>query len=456
MADKEKNYDPDKDISYLCAESRKYTSIDTSEYQRYKVKRGLRNSDGSGVMAGLTKICNVHGYVMDEGEKSPVPGQLIYRGINLEDIVNACAAENRFGFEEVAWLLLYGQLPTRHQLEVFYRALAHQRELPVAFVDDVITKAPCANIMIALQRATLALYTYDPDPDTLTLENIMRQSISLIAKMPTMMVSAYQVKRRIYDHKSMYFHNTKKELSVAENILRTMRSDKQFTDDEAKMLDLCLILHMDHGGGNNSTFATRVLTSSGTDTYSSVAAGIGSLKGPRHGGANAKVMEMMRFIKAGVSNWKDETEVSHFIEKILDKEEGNGSGLVYGMGHAVYTLSDPRAIMLKRYAEKMAVGTEHEAEFELIQLVEKLTPGIFSQKKKIDAPLCANVDMYSGMVYTMLSIPPELMTPLFAVARTVGWCAHRMEEAFTTGGKIIRPAYKAISPKTDYVPLDKR
>lgn len=456
MAEMGKHYDPDKDITFLCAESRKYTSIDKTEYQRYKVKRGLRNADGSGVMAGLTKICNVHGYVMDEGEKSPVPGQLIYRGFNLEDIVDACTAEDRFGFEETAWLLLYGQLPTKHQLDVFNRALARQRELPPTFVDDVITKVPCQNIMNALQRATLALYTYDEDPDGITLENIMRQAISLIAKMPTMMVAAYQVKRRIFDHKSMYFHNPKKELSVAENILRTMRSDKQFTDAEAKMLDLCLILHLEHGGGNNSTFATRVLTSSGTDTYSAVAAGIGSLKGPRHGGANAKVMEMMSHIKENVSNWQDETEVAAFLQKLLDKEAGDGSGLIYGMGHAVYTVSDPRAIMLKRYAEIMVAGTEYEAEYNLIQLVEKLTPALFRKKKNLDVPLCANVDMYSGMVYTMLNIPPELMTPLFAVARTVGWCAHRIEEAMTTGGKIIRPAYKAISPKAAYIPLDKR
>ncbi|MDL2234128.1 citrate synthase [Ruminococcaceae bacterium OttesenSCG-928-L11] len=451
-----RKYDPDKDISFLCAESRKYNNIDPSEYKRYRVKRGLRNDDGSGVVAGITRICNVHGYVMDEGEKSPVEGRITYRGVNLMDIIAACRAEDRFGYEEVAWLLLYGQLPTRHQLDIFDRSLSNQRELPPQFVDDVIMKAPSANIMNALQRATLALYTYDEDPDGMSMENVMRQSMSLIAKMPSMMVAAYQVKRRNFDHKSMYFHNPDKKLTVAENILRTMRSDKQFTDQEAKMLDLCLMLHVEHGGGNNSTFATRVLTSSATDTYSAISAGIGSLKGPRHGGANAKVLEMMGHIKENVSNWQDETEVARFLRKLMDKTAGDGSGLIYGMGHAVYTLSDPRAIMLKSCAESMVVGTEYEAEYNLIQLVEKLTPDIFREKKGIDGPLCANVDLYSGMVYTMLKIPPELMTPMFAVARTVGWCAHRIEEIFTTGGKIMRPAYKAISPRTDYVPLDKR
>ncbi|MDR2931775.1 MAG: citrate synthase, partial [Oscillospiraceae bacterium] len=380
MSENGRKYDPDKDITFLCAESRKYNTIEPGDYRRYSVKRGLRNDDGSGVMAGLTKICNVHGYVMDEGEKAAVEGKLIYRGVDLEDIVNACIDENRFGYEEVAWLLLYGKLPTQHQLDVFNRALARQRELPGTFVDDIIIKAPSANIMNVLQRATLALYTYDEDPDGLTLENIMRQSISLIAKMPSMMVAAYQVKRRTYDHKSMYFHHPKREYTVAQNILRTMRSDKQFTDEEAKMLDLCLILHAEHGGGNNSTFATRVLTSTATDTYSAVSAGIGSLKGPRHGGANAKVMEMMEHIKANVSNWEDETEIVRFIEKLFDKQAGDGSGLIYGMGHAVYTLSDPRARLLKKYAERMVAGTEFEAEYRLLERVEKLSPAVFRSK----------------------------------------------------------------------------
>ena len=452
----EKRYDPDKDIAFLCEQSRQYNYIDPKEFDRNYVKRGLRNSDGTGVMAGLTRICNVHGYVVDAGERSAREGQLVYRGIDVRDIVGACRESDRFGFEECAWLLLYGHLPTQHQLEIFNRVIADERDLPDNFVDDIILRCPTPDVMNALQRATLALYSYDQAPDDLSLENTMRQSISLIAKMPTMAVAAYQVKRHKFDRKSMHLHIPKPELSLAQNILRTLRTDKQFTDAEAKMLDLCLLLHAEHGGGNNSTFAARVLTSSATDTYSAIAAGIGSLKGPRHGGANQKVMEMTEYIKEGVHNWKDETEVRSFIQKLLDKEAGDKSGLIYGMGHAVYTISDPRAILLKQYAEGMVQGTEYEAEYRLLELVEKHTPQLFAQKKGIQMPLCANVDLYSGLVYTMLAIPPELITPLFAVARTVGWCAHRIEEILTAGGKIIRPAYKALSPDTSYIPIDQR
>lgn len=393
---------------------------------------------------------------MQDGKIVPAPGRLIYRGIDIENIVDACVGENRFGFEEIAWLLLYGHLPTKSQLEVFERSIAREREMPDLFVDDVIMKAPSRNIMNSLQRSVLALYSYDENADDISLENAMKQSISIIAKLPSIMVAAYQVKRRVYDRKSMYFHHCKEELSVAENILRTLRWDKQFTDQEAKTLDLCMILHAEHGGGNNSTFSTRVLTSSATDTYSAIAAGIGSLKGPRHGGANEKVMEMMTCIKESVQNWEDETELSSFINKIMDKQAGDGSGLIYGMGHAVYTISDPRATILQDYAMKMAQGTEFEREFYLLNRIEKLVPAIFQQRKGTTAPLCANVDMYSGLVYTMLELPPELFTPIFAISRTVGWCAHRIEELLTTGGKIIRPAYKAIAPAAKYVALADR
>lgn len=457
MADVITRYDPDKDITFLCEESRKYNYIDPSDFGRYKIKRGLRNEDGTGVMAGLTKICNVQGYIYgSDGKIIPTEGKLTYRGIDVAELVDGFVAEDRFGFEEVAWLLLFGQLPTAHQLDVFDRALSKQRDLPDLFVDDIIIKAPTRDIMNALQRSVLALYSYDEDADDITMENVIRQSMSIIAKLPTIMVAAYQVKRRTYDRKSMYFHHSKQELSVAENILRTLRWDKQFTDDEAKLLDLMLVLHAEHGGGNNSTFSTRVLTSSATDTYSAISAGIGSLKGPRHGGANAAVRFMMESIKDGVRNWEDETEVAAFIEKIMDKQAGDGSGLVYGMGHAVYTVSDPRAIMLKKYAHKLSEGTEYEREFDLTQRVETLAPGIFQRRKGTSAPLCANVDMYSGLVYTMLGIPPELFTPLFAVSRTVGWCAHRIEELLTTGGKIIRPGYKAIAPDSRYQMLAER
>lgn len=456
MSDELKRYDPDKDITFLCEQSRKYNYIDPKDFKRHAVKRGLRNEDGTGVTAGLTKICSVEGYTWEGETKIPTPGRLIYRGVDLDDLTTGFTNENRFGFEEVAWLLLFGQLPTANQLDVFDRALSRQRELPDLFVDDIIIKAPTRNIMNALQRSVLSLYSYDDNADDISLENVMRQSISIIAKLPTIMVAAYQVKRRTYDRKSMYFHHSKEELSVAENILRTLRWDKQFTDDEAKVLDLCLVLHAEHGGGNNSTFSTRVLTSTATDTYSAISAGIGSLKGPRHGGANEKVREMLDAIEDGVHNWSDKTEVASFLEKIMDKQAGDRSGLIYGMGHAVYTISDPRAVILKKYAQKITQGTDLEKEFELISLVEELSPGIFQRRKNLTAPLCANVDMYSGLVYTALNIPSELFTPLFAVSRTVGWCAHRIEEILTTGGKIIRPAYKTINMNGEYQPLSDR
>ncbi|MCL2034882.1 MAG: citrate synthase [Oscillospiraceae bacterium] len=456
MSDKGMGYDPDKDITLLCEESRKYNYIPPEDFIKNNVKRGLRNADGTGVVAGITKICNVEGYEIQDGKKVPVPGKLIYRGIDVEKIVNACICENRFGFEETSWLLLYGHLPNKGQLESYERMVSRQRELPDFFVDNVIMKSPSGDIMNALQRAVLALYSYDENADDISLENVMRQAISIIARIPSIMVSAYQVKRRHFDRKSMHFHHCKEELSTAENILRTLRSDKQFTDEEAKTLDLCMVLHAEHGGGNNSTFSARVLTSSATDTYSAISAGIGSLKGPRHGGANQKVMEMMECVKEGVSNWEDEAEIQSFLRKIMDKKAGDGAGLIYGMGHAIYTISDPRASILREYATKMAEGTEYEKEFNLLRSVEKLSPEVFRDKKGIDVPLCANVDLYSGLVYTMLKLPPELFTPIFAISRTVGWCAHRIEEILTTGGKIIRPAYKAVSPYADYTDINDR
>ncbi len=444
-----------KDIQILCEEYKKYNYIDPSYNELYNVKRGLRNADGTGVLAGLTQICNVHGYVMDEGEKAPVDGRLTYRGIDIHDLINGCAAENRFGYEEAAWLLMFGSLPTKEQLLLFNEIITEYRELPENFVDDMIIKAPSKDIMNKLARAVLALYSYDEDPDTCTIENVMRQSIMLVARMPSIMVSAYQVKRRAYDHKSMYFHQPKKELSIAENILRTMRSDKQFTPEEAHLLDLCMILHAEHGGGNNSTFAARVLTSSGTDTFACISAAIGSLKGPRHGGANRKVREMLGFVKEGVQNWEDDGEVADFLRKLLNKEAGDRSGLIYGMGHAVYTKSDPRACILKENAIRLAQGTEWEAEFRLLEAIERLTPQVLAEKKNDGKVVCANVDLYSGMVYQMLGIPEELHTPIFAVARTAGWCAHRMEEMVTTA-RIMRPAYKSISPSRPYIPLADR
>ena len=430
-------------------------SIDPKYYDKYVVKRGLRNSDGTGVIAGLTNICNVHGYVVNEGEKSPIDGQLIYRGYNINDIVNNAVAENRFGYEEVVYLLLMGNLPNRQELAAFRDIMAENRALPPSFFEDMILKAPSKNIMNKMARSILALYSYDDNPENCSPEYEIATAISIISKLPNIMVSAYQVKRRTFDGKSMIMHPLIASHSTAEMILSALRPDRKFTDDEAKLLDLMLILHAEHGGGNNSTFACRVLTSSGTDPYSAYAAAIGSLKGPRHGGANIKVDQMQECIKENVKNWDDEGEVADFLRKILRKEAYDKTGLIYGMGHAVYTLSDPRAVILKANAKKLAEGTEFEREFRLLETIERITPQLFAEEKGVDKVMCANVDMYSGLVYRMLGIPQDLFTPLFAVSRMAGWCAHRFEE-LVTGKRIIRPAYKAVRTERDYVPLDER
>jgi len=442
-------------FSSLCEEFKKNNRIDPENFERYEVKRGLRNPDGSGVMAGLTRICNVHGYVMNEGEQSPVEGRLIYRGISVEDLAAGCAAEKRFGFEEIVWLLLFGTLPDKKQLDSFCGLLAEWRELPEYFAEDMILKAPSPNIMNKLARSVLALYSYDDDPDGLGLENVLRQSVQLIARMPLIMGWAYQVKRRHYDGQDMYLNTLPDGISFAEAILTLLRKDGQYTREEALLLDLCLILHAEHGGGNNSTFAARVLSSSGTDTYSAVAAAIGSLKGPRHGGANAQVAEMMDAVKSGVKNWENDGEVAAFLEKLIKKEAGDRSGLIYGMGHAVYTLSDPRAVILKAHARELAEEKGFGPEFRLLEAVERLTPEVFAKVKGSHKVISANVDLYSGLVYRSLGISPDLFTPLFAVARMPGWCAHRIEEILT-GGRIIRPAYKAIAAPARYVALGNR
>lgn len=415
--------------------------IDPKYYEKFNVKRGLRNPDGSGVMAGVTNICNVHGYVINEGEKSPDEGKLVFRGYNINDLVSNVVAENRFGYEEIAYLLLGGKLPTEHQLENFRELLDNNRELPEGFFEDMILKAPSKNIMNKMSRAVLALYSYDDVPDNTEVKHEVDTAVSIIAKMPVIMVSAYHVKQRYYNHKSMFMHPLIPGQSTAETILSMLRPDRQFTDEEAKLLDVMLMLHAEHGGGNNSTFTCRVLTSSGTDPYAAYSAAIGSLKGPRHGGANHKVIQMHQYIKDNVKNWDDEGEVADFLRKILRKEAGDGTGLIYGMGHAVYTLSDPRAVILKQNAAKMAIGSEFEAEYRLLEMIERLTPELFKEVKGDEKKMCANVDMYSGFVYKMLGIPEDLFTPLFAVSRMAGWCAHRFEESMT-GKRIIRPAYK--------------
>ncbi|MCI8650262.1 MAG: citrate synthase [Anaerotruncus sp.] len=444
-----------EDIKLLCDEYMRYNPFQPELYNRYNVKRGLRNADGTGVLAGITQICNVHGYLLNEGEKVPIDGELIYRGINIQSIIHGCRIEGRFCFEETAYLLLQGRLPNSQRLDQFNHLLAEARELPTDFTEDIIMKVASPNIMNMLARSVLALYTYDYRPEDTSVENVMRQSIELIARMPSIMAAAYQVKRRIYDGRSMYLHNPNPEFSTAQNILRMLRSDKQFTDEEAQLLDLCLMLHSDHGGGNNSTFAVRVLTSSGTDTYSAISAGIGSLKGPRHGGANFKVIQQLEMLKENIKNWEDDAEIASYLRRVVNKQAGDGSGLIYGMGHAVYTKSDPREKILKENAVKLAKGTDFEGEFQLLDAVERLSPDILREKWGSERSVCANIDLYSGLVYRMLGIPDELHTPLFAIARTSGWSAHRLEE-LCTNNRIIRPAYKPISTLKPYVPLGDR
>lgn len=430
-------------------------TINPKLYDRYEVKRGLRNYDGTGVMAGLTNICNVHGYIISDGERQPIEGELIFRGYNIKDIISNCINEDRFGYEETVYLLLMGALPNKTELESFKEILAENRQLPEGFFEDMILKAPSINIMNKLSRSVLSMYSYVDNPENGSPEYEMATAVSIIAKLPAMMIDSYQVKRRYFNNETMYMHPHIPGQSTAEMILSTLRSDRSYTQQEAKLLDLLLMLHAEHGGGNNSTFACRVLTSSGTDPFSSYSAAIGSLKGPKHGGANQKVVEMQHCIQRNVSNWDDEEEVTEFLKKILRKEENDHSGLIYGMGHAVYTLSDPRAVILKENAKKLAAGTEFEKEFNLLEIIERATPKAFEEVKGDAKIVCANVDMYSGLVYKMLGIPEELVTPLFAVSRMAGWCAHRFEE-IVTGKRIIRPAYKSVSKSKVYVPMSER
>ena len=443
-------------LNNLCAEYQKHNQIDPAYYERYNVKRGLRNADGTGVMAGVTQLGNVMGYYVQDGERIPAPGKLVYRGIDVEELVNGFASEDRFGFEETAYLLLFGQLPTREQLTTFQKVLSENHTLPHMFTEDMILKAPSPDVMNKLARSVLALYSYDDNPDDMSLPNQLRQAIQLIARVPVIVAHAFAVKRHYYDDESLYLHRPQPGLSVAENFLYSVRHDNKFTEQEARLLDLCLVLHAEHGGGNNSAFACRVLSSSGTDIYSAIAGAVGSLKGPRHGGANKKVMEMFGYIEDGVKDWKDDDEVKAFLGKLLRKEAGDRSGLIYGMGHAIYTLSDPRAVILKKFARQMAETKGMEDEFGLYETVERLTPEVLLSVKGENKVVCANVDLFSGMVYKMMGIPRELYTPLFAVARIVSWCAHRIEEVYQPGNRIIRPAYKAVAPMRTFVPLDQR
>lgn len=444
----------DKDMTLYDLFS-KNNHIDKKYYEKYQVKRGLRNQDGTGVLAGVTNICNVHGYVVSEGEKIPAEGELTFRGYSIRDLVANVQKENRFGYEEIAYLLLSGELPNKKHLAEFTKIIDENRQLPNDFFGDMILKAPSLNIMNKLARSVLSLYSYDDCPDMITPKHEIDTAISIISKLPVIMVLAYYVKQAAYCGESMIMHPIIPGQSTAETILSILRKDRQFTDEEAKLLDVVLMLHAEHGGGNNSTFTCRVLSSSGTDPYSAYAAAIGSLKGPKHGGANHKVSTMQRFIRENVKNWNDDGEVADCLRKIVRKEAFDKTGLIYGMGHAVYTLSDPRACILKESAEKLAKGTEFEAELNLIETVERLAPEVFAEVKGDIKTICANVDMYSGFVYKMLGIPEDLYTPLFAVSRMAGWSAHRFEE-LVTGRRIIRPAYKAITGKKEYVSINDR
>ena len=431
-------------------------SIEAAEYEQFDVKRGLRNADGTGGIAGLTNIANVHGYVVSDNEKIADEGLLRYRGYDVYDLLDIEAADRRFNYEEVAYLLLMGELPTQEQLDRFVAALDAERELPNGFTASMIMRDTPPDIMNVLARSVLLLYAYDAHAEERSAHHEIATAISLISRLPRIMVLTYYAKRARYNNESMIMHRFIPGQSTAETILSMLRPDRQFTADEARMLDIMLCLHAEHGGGNNSTFTTRVLTSADTDPYSTYAGAIGSLKGRKHGGANHQVLAMQKEIKQNVKQWDNDDEVAAYLAKIVNKEAFDKTGLVYGMGHAVYTKSDPRSVICKKYAEKLAVGTEYEAEFNLLKSIERLAPEVIVREKGTGKDMCANVDMYSGFVYSMLGIPEDLFTPLFACARMSGWAAHRFEE-IVSGKRIIRPAYKSVRKgKRAYVSMSER
>ena len=443
------------EIEKLTDICRDNTSLDLSLYAKYDVKRGLRDINGKGVLAGLTQVSNVQATKVVDGKEVPCAGKLSYRGYDIKDLTKGFIQDDRYGFEEVAYLLLFGKLPDKQQLMDFTELLANQRSLPTNFVRDVIMKAPSRDIMNGLSRSVLTLYSYDHNPDDTSLPNVLRQCLNLISVFPLLSVYGYQAYNHYVKGKSLYIHNPKKDLTTAENILRMLRPDKKYTHLEAKILDIALILHMEHGGGNNSTFTTHVVSSSGTDTYSAIAAALGSLKGPKHGGANIKVVSMFHDMKKEVKDWTDEDEVRVYLKKLLHKEAFDRKGLIYGMGHAIYSVSDPRAEVFKAYVETLAREKGRMKDYALYSMVERLAPEVIAEERRIYKGVSANVDFYSGFVYSMLDLPLELYTPMFAVARIVGWSAHRMEELINAD-KIIRPAYKNVLAPSVYVPLAER
>ena len=443
------------ELKALASRAEVCARIDSDLYARYDVKRGLRDLNGKGVLVGLTEISEVCSTKMENGEAVPVDGELFYRGYNVKDLIAGMKGESHFGFEECTYLLLFGKLPTMEELNDFSRLLGHYRTLPTSFVRDIIMKAPSRDMMNTLARSVLTLYSYDDLADDVSIPNVLRQCLQLISLFPLLSVYGYQAYKHYHDGASLFIHSPKAEYSTAENILHVLRADSRFTPLEAKLLDIALVLHMEHGGGNNSSFTTHLVSSSGTDTYSVIAASLGSLKGPKHGGANIKVVKMFEDMKATLNDWTDEDEISRYLTALLHKEAFDRAGLIYGMGHAVYSLSDPRAQIFRGFVEKLSAEKGCEKEFALYAAVERLAPKIIARERKIYKGVSPNVDFFSGFAYSMLGLPVELYTPIFAIARIVGWSAHRLEEV-TGAGKIMRPAYKNVSERKHYVPMSER
>ncbi|MCI8489058.1 MAG: citrate/2-methylcitrate synthase [Lachnospiraceae bacterium] len=439
-------------LSKLCEET---ATINPALYTEYDVKRGLRDLNGKGVLVGLTQISDVCATKIENGKSVPTDGDLYYRGYNVKDIVKGIDEQNHFGFEESTYLLLFGKLPAKQQLDEFTSLLSDYRTLPTSFVRDIIMKAPSKDMMNTLARSVLTLYSYDEKAEDISLPNVLRQCLQLISLFPLLSVYGYQAYKHYHDGASLFIHQPKPEYSTAENILRILRPDSKFSALEAKLLDIALILHMEHGGGNNSTFTTHLVSSSGTDTYSVIAASLGSLKGPKHGGANIKVVQMFEDMKEKLNDWTDEEEVGNYLRKLLNKEAFDKAGLIYGMGHAVYSLSDPRAVIFHSFVERLSKEKKKEKEFALYTLVERLAPKIIAEERKIYKGVSPNVDFYSGFAYSMLNLPLELYTPIFAIARISGWSAHRIEE-LSYSGKIMRPAYKYVDEHKEYIPISAR
>ena len=455
MAERSSYSEVTPEIVRLAEMSREAGVIDTELFTKYDVKRGLRDLNGKGVLAGLTNISDVRATKIVDGKSVPAEGRLFYRGYEVKDLIDGFSRDNRFGFEEVTYLLLFDKLPNTQELEDFEKLLIFYRSLPTSFVRDIIMKAPSKDMMNTLARSILTRYSYDDAADDVSLPNVLRQCLQLISLCPLLSIYGYQAYSHYHDGQSFFIHQPLSEGSMAENILHILRPDSRYTPLEAKLLDICMILHMEHGGGNNSTFTTHVVSSSLTDTYSVMAAAIGSLKGPRHGGANIKVIQMFEDMKKEVKDWADEEEVSRYLDRLLNKDAFDKAGLIYGVGHAVYSISDPRAVVLKKFVEKLSEEKGLHKEFELYNLVERLAPKIIAGERKMYKGVSVNVDFYSGFVYKMLGLPMELYTPIFAIARMSGWAAHRLEE-LANNGKIIRPAYKSICEERAYVDLKDR